>query len=44
MNNKQLRNDDNLTLSEWLWKEHPSILMEYMNTMEDYRKVVNKEN
>ncbi len=42
-NRKELTNDDNQTLSEWLWKAHPSILMEYMNTIKEYRAVTNKE-
>jgi len=42
-NRNELTNDDNQTLSEWLWKAHPSILMEYMQTIESYRTVVNKE-
>jgi hypothetical protein len=42
-NRKELTNDDNQTLSEWLWQAHPSILMEYMNTIKEYRTITNKE-
>lgn len=31
-----MRNDNGQTLSEWLWKVHPAILMEYMHTIKDY--------